>query len=1466
MLISGTRFRYIYPQDTVNWLFNLRPVSTGVFNFNFHSNSGNIFNIFSIENRKIYSPSGDFVGSYETNSNLNLSGNISNNRIDLYNNAGPLYLGLPIQNYDKITGFSLNSIGGQNINFLNLSILGDAPEYFYDEKVSYRSGELIKINIINNSDYNFTIFSGRVTNNNFTVTGLNNLSIEQNNSGYFYLINSNNIISLSNTNIILDTDFGTQELRVTLSGIRLEDETYYLSFGPNILYVENNYYKDYNIVFRNADSANLSIQLKYISGLTGDYYRNVPRTAFVTNQDVSGFITGSGFLYSNVTGLVSGFNPLRNYYEYGTGSGIVRDFKIAEDQYIEKNYTVLGSGLGNIFTLTDIDAKGIKPDILYTGFLNFNGGFLTGFFSGIVTGIVPDARRGWYLDINGNFVPPPISEENYNTICNFNPSNSICSEYSFVYQNKTGLKTGLISKFFVNTGDVFVEFDPSDYENINLVSPLIFVTGKISGFFNITGAAFATGSRISGKLIGDYPFNFEPGIWNIYKPYVGKVTGESFLSWNESGEGFDPIIGEPIYDVTTGNFSGIISLTTGLDFCNPVIPGELNLETIPEFVSKSICFENDDIYHFQYSGFVIQPLSGEEKFFENSFFQIASGNYQLYPGHPTGGRTRISRLGQTPSGSGQFFNVFESINFQLPIESEQRGAITGLFDFVEYNGNRWEEQFSSLDSIKVFDSGIPPSITDIDIECNILYPCDTTIIGFTIEPPNFYNFKGTGVQDCWSGCFSNWPRKLSSIESSGNIISLDTQSVFTSDGFSTSLEFYICDIDLILFSSSSSSSSLSSSSSSSSVVFTSSSSSSLTSSSSSSFDALAGQFMTAVSSTDYTFNVSGRIFTSYNYGATWIDRTNNYPYSGLRGVAISQGGKYQIAADYPNKIFISNNSGVTWSPVSFNGENRGYQSVAISANGQYQAATMIQGSSDNIFDPFVDPNPELIISSDFGQTWESKLLGSFRSVSMSSDGRYITAVSFNGGGYVSDNYGETWSQYLGVGPWTSVSISEDGKYQTACSSYGPLVVSNNYGVSWFNKDSIRAWYDVSVGGNGQYQAAAVYLIPGLSDRGIYISNNYGETWVRKLEPTVGTPAFSIETYNTVAISSNGKYIAAGRNGLSLLLSEDFGENWRLAGTPGASWADISINRGLPDIIPSSSSSSSTDFSINCPDGTNNCNFITDMHNLLLFRDPTQQDFNTWLTFLGDTSPGSNLASIELRTSMVMEMMGWDAGYLAFSDLGMYNEYQIATAIGLQVYGRLGLTPGIESVEQHVQAIRGNTLQLPINDYAGGVVPDPPYGATYGMAAAIQQVYSSQAFQTAYPNIVQPSTPISNYDFAGSATLGANPAWLRTVMFNTEEIGDGIAVVEMMNAFNPSTNRQGGATAFYMRLLSQYLVLAPPGFVNAPNTAAAEQTFQKRINSAALQFLLSNGVTWNFAGVQPYSPTVVQGYIQQYWGV
>ena len=269
MLISGTRYRSIYPQSIVNWNFQFQPTSSsGRFGLSFISDSGDI-PIFSIKNGKILTDDGKLLGGHEPFNDINLSGNISNGSIDLYDTNGPLYLGYGSLNYNIITGFKLNcNENPVDLKFLN--ILGDVPQYFYDENLYYKSGDKIKISLLNDGDFDFKIFSGNINTSIFSVSGLNNLVIPANDSGHFYLIHNGIFVDFLRTKIVADTDFGTRELPLTISGIRFENQLYYITIGPQLFNIKNDSFQEYNITFKNSLGVDLSVELRYVSGVTGE--------------------------------------------------------------------------------------------------------------------------------------------------------------------------------------------------------------------------------------------------------------------------------------------------------------------------------------------------------------------------------------------------------------------------------------------------------------------------------------------------------------------------------------------------------------------------------------------------------------------------------------------------------------------------------------------------------------------------------------------------------------------------------------------------------------------------------------------------------------------------------------------------------------------------------------------------------------------------------------------------------------------------------------------------------------------------------------------------------------------------------------------------------------------------------------------------------------------------------------------
>ena len=278
-----------------------------------------------------------------------------------------------------------------------------------------------------------------------------------------------------------------------------------------------------------------------------------------------------------------------------------------------------------------------------------------------------------------------------------------------------------------------------------------------------------------------------------------------------------------------------------------------------------------------------------------------------------------------------------------------------------------------------------------------------------------------------------------------------------------------------------------------------------------------GKYIIAADSSSFTSS----LYKSNDYGTRW---ETIGPVRQWVGVAMSSDGKH-IAAIARNgagfsEIFISNNYGDTWTPtytfVGQIGGNTG-KGVAMSSDGKFITALGIGNNSTNA---------RLAVSNNYGNTWTlAGITGAWNAVSMSSDGRYQTAVVTGGQIYTSNNYGNTWTPVDSNRQWSGVDVSSDGKYQTAVVVADQIYISNNYGITWVPKSVAKNWQHVCISADGKYQVAVVYFG---NDR-IYISNDYGNTWLPKENNRN-------ELYSA-AISSDAKYIVVGGFGTPIYLSK-----------------------------------------------------------------------------------------------------------------------------------------------------------------------------------------------------------------------------------------------------------------------------------------------------------------------------------------
>jgi hypothetical protein len=170
------------------------------------------------------------------------------------------------------------------------------------------------------------------------------------------------------------------------------------------------------------------------------------------------------------------------------------------------------------------------------------------------------------------------------------------------------------------------------------------------------------------------------------------------------------------------------------------------------------------------------------------------------------------------------------------------------------------------------------------------------------------------------------------------------------------------------------------------------------------------------------------------------------------------------------------------------------------------------------------------ISKDYGKTWTlvvERLGGEFGTgincVAMSSTGEFQTAVggilgSKNSGIYISSDYGNTWNQTSNPKVdniyWNAISLSSSGKYQSAVGNNG-LFTSNNFGKTWKKNSSSNIenveFNFIALNSSGEIQIANDFNT-------IWKSSDYGKTWVKIFDLPL-TTQFSLLV--SVAISSTG---------------------------------------------------------------------------------------------------------------------------------------------------------------------------------------------------------------------------------------------------------------------------------------------------------------------------------------------------------
>ena len=163
---------------------------------------------------------------------------------------------------------------------------------------------------------------------------------------------------------------------------------------------------------------------------------------------------------------------------------------------------------------------------------------------------------------------------------------------------------------------------------------------------------------------------------------------------------------------------------------------------------------------------------------------------------------------------------------------------------------------------------------------------------------------------------------------------------------------------------------------------------------------------------------------------------------------------------------------------------------------------------------------------------------------ISNNGQYILTCHHNGGAYVSNNYGSTFTKLTSPtsDTWTC-AISGNGQYMLIGNSTGYIHRSTNYGETFTENTTgslPKSWQSIKMSYDGQYCLA--------SSDFVYLSSNYGANFA-VIKDTSGTdisPGYST-SQSDIAMSKTGQYMIRVKRVTptdGIVISTDYGVTWK----------------------------------------------------------------------------------------------------------------------------------------------------------------------------------------------------------------------------------------------------------------------------------------------------------------------------------
>lgn len=376
MILSGDNILSLSEQTGISYSIDLSLNNvTGFCDLGFSGDSK--FN-FKLKNGKVFDNENFLVYSYSPNEKFNISGNINTDGYDYYVNN--YYYSNKNKNFTKFNSFYLNA---NNVDAdLDLIINGDKPSYELTFNNLFYIYQNITGKIKNNSNLKFRIYSGEVVYPiTFSLQTIPPFSTEITNAYQNIIIqpdveNAKNLFLNKSGEFLFNlyTNFGkiTGSFITTgeyvKSGV-IKSFDFEENYGTSLIETGKEIFTEYtlNINFGLEDETgyypfnkDLEIEFIYKSGYTGILYKDLDISTGIT-KNLTGFISGSGYLSDTVTATGSGINLLNDQIVTGLITNNISGFTYLNG-FVINDVNILGSGIKKYTEINSI-AKIIPTDI-----------------------------------------------------------------------------------------------------------------------------------------------------------------------------------------------------------------------------------------------------------------------------------------------------------------------------------------------------------------------------------------------------------------------------------------------------------------------------------------------------------------------------------------------------------------------------------------------------------------------------------------------------------------------------------------------------------------------------------------------------------------------------------------------------------------------------------------------------------------------------------------------------------------------------------------------------------------------------------------------------------------------------------------------------------------------------------------------------------------------------------------------